>query len=102
MVEHVTSIRGTETERHALLDDVADHLDLGARLCTPERRLGLREQTLAMFPTLASRMRQACRHAIGWRTTDAVDNSSTDDGPACASARRAVDGSRSQGRARGI
>jgi branched-chain amino acid transport system ATP-binding protein len=37
---------------------VADHLDLGARLATPERRLGLREQTLAMFPTLASRLRQ--------------------------------------------
>jgi branched-chain amino acid transport system ATP-binding protein len=37
---------------------VADHLDLGARLCTPERRLGLREETLAMFPTLASRLRQ--------------------------------------------
>jgi branched-chain amino acid transport system ATP-binding protein len=37
---------------------VADHIDLGGRLCRPEHRLALRERTLAMFPPLASRLRQ--------------------------------------------
>jgi branched-chain amino acid transport system ATP-binding protein len=37
---------------------VSDHLDLGGRLCQPDRRFALRERVLAMFPRLASRLRQ--------------------------------------------
>jgi branched-chain amino acid transport system ATP-binding protein len=37
---------------------VSDHLDLGGRLCRPDHRFALRERVLAMFPRLASRLRQ--------------------------------------------
>jgi branched-chain amino acid transport system ATP-binding protein len=38
---------------------VAVHLDLGARLCPPELRAGLRERVLGLFPALGSRLSQA-------------------------------------------
>ncbi|HUI96017.1 MAG TPA: ABC transporter ATP-binding protein [Xanthobacteraceae bacterium] len=37
---------------------VADHLELGGRLSTPERRDTLRAQVLAMFPPLATRLQR--------------------------------------------
>ncbi len=37
---------------------VADHLELGARLCMPERRPELRERVLGLFPEIAARLRQ--------------------------------------------
>jgi len=37
---------------------VADHFELGGRLCAPERRVGLSERLYAMFPVLAERRRQ--------------------------------------------
>ena len=38
---------------------VADHLELGGRLCPPERRDELRERMFQLFPVLAQRLRQA-------------------------------------------
>jgi branched-chain amino acid transport system ATP-binding protein len=37
---------------------VAAHLDLGGRLCAPERRAALRERVLTLFPGIASRLKQ--------------------------------------------
>ena|SRR5487761_1912426 len=37
---------------------VADHLDLGGRLCAPARRAELKERLLTLFPVLAERFRQ--------------------------------------------
>ena len=37
---------------------VADHIELGGRVCRPERRAELRERTLALFPALSQRLRQ--------------------------------------------
>jgi branched-chain amino acid transport system ATP-binding protein len=37
---------------------VADHFELGGRLCAPERRAALQERLYAMFPVLAERRRQ--------------------------------------------
>ncbi len=37
---------------------VADHLELGGRLCPLDRRTELRERTLALFPALRPRLRQ--------------------------------------------
>jgi branched-chain amino acid transport system ATP-binding protein len=37
---------------------VADHLDLGGRLCPPDRRAALKERVFEMFPVLAERLRQ--------------------------------------------
>jgi branched-chain amino acid transport system ATP-binding protein len=37
---------------------VADHFELGGRLCAPERRAKLTERLYAMFPVLAERRRQ--------------------------------------------
>ncbi|HEX5327486.1 MAG TPA: ABC transporter ATP-binding protein [Acetobacteraceae bacterium] len=37
---------------------VADHLELGGRLCAPERRAALKQQMCEMFPVLAERLRQ--------------------------------------------
>ena len=38
---------------------VSVHLDLGARLCPPELRAGLRERVLGLFPEIAERLTQA-------------------------------------------
>jgi branched-chain amino acid transport system ATP-binding protein len=38
---------------------VSVHLDLGARLCPPELRAGLRERVLGLFPEIAERLNQA-------------------------------------------
>jgi branched-chain amino acid transport system ATP-binding protein len=38
---------------------VGVHLDLGARLCPPELRAGLRERVLGLFPEIAERLNQA-------------------------------------------
>ena len=38
---------------------VGVHLDLGARLCPPELRAGLRERVLGLFPEIAERLHQA-------------------------------------------
>jgi branched-chain amino acid transport system ATP-binding protein len=37
---------------------VADHIELGGRLCAPERRATLQASVFAMFPVLAERARQ--------------------------------------------
>jgi len=37
---------------------VADHFELGGRLCAPERRVALSERLYAMFPVLADRRHQ--------------------------------------------
>ena len=37
---------------------VLDHLDLGGRLCSPDRRAALRAQMFAIFPVLHQRLRQ--------------------------------------------
>jgi len=37
---------------------VSAHLDLGGRLCAPERRAALRERMLTLFPNVAARLKQ--------------------------------------------
>ena len=38
---------------------VAEHLELGGRLCAPARRAALRDSVLTLFPEIGARLRQA-------------------------------------------